>query len=87
MFEFLLLLYTTNWYAHILDSKGNAYFQFPSYTRNPYPNFTLNDMNMFERTHAFVPDHFIRHYTVNYYFLLINVKNAKAVPYIGKHMI
>ena len=44
-------------------------------------------MNMFERTHAFVPDHFIRHYTVNYYFLLINVKNAKAVPYIGKHMI
>ena len=32
---------------------------------------------MFERTHAFVPDHFIRHYTVNYYFLLINAKNAK----------
>ena len=44
-------------------------------------------MNMFERTHAFVPDHFIRHYTVNYYFLSINAKNAKTVPYIGKDMI
>ena len=64
--------------SFILDSKRNAYFQFPSYTRNPYPNFTLNDMNMFERTHAFVPDHFIRHYTVNYYFLLINVKKCKS---------
>ena len=31
-------------------------------------------MNMFERTHAFVPDHFIRNYTDNYYFLLINAK-------------
>ena len=28
-------------------------------------------MNMFERTHAFAPDRFIRHYTVNYYFLLM----------------
>ena len=34
-------------------------------------------MNMFERTHMFVPDHFFRHYTVNYYFMLINAKNAK----------
>ena len=42
---------------------------------------------MFERTHAFVPDHFIRPYTVDYYFLLINAKNAKTVPYIGKDMI
>ena len=48
---------------------------------------TLNDMNMFEWTHAFVTDHFIRHYTVSYYFLLINAKNVKKVPYIGKHMI
>ena len=39
---------------------------------------------MLERTHAFVPDHFICHFTVNYYFLLINAKNAKTVPYIGK---
>ena len=44
-------------------------------------------MNMFERTHAFVPDHFLRHYTVIYYFLLINAKKAKTVPYIGKDMI
>ena len=44
-------------------------------------------MNMLEQTDAFVPDHFIRHYTVNYYFLLIYAKNAKTVPYIGKHMI
>ena len=44
-------------------------------------------MNMFERTHAFVPDHFICHYTVNYNFWLINAKNAKTVPYIGKDTI
>ena len=31
-------------------------------------------MNMFDRTHAFVTDHFIRHYTVNNNFLLINAK-------------
>ena len=43
-------------------------------------------MNNFERTLAFVPDHFIRHYTVDYYFLLINAKNTKTVPYIGKHI-
>ena len=43
---------------------------------------------MFERTHEFVPDHYIRHYTINYYFQLINAKNAKkTVLYIGKHMI
>ena len=29
---------------------------------------------MFARTHAFIPDHFIRHYTVNNIFLLINPK-------------
>ena len=34
-------------------------------------------MYMFEWTHAFVPDYFIRHYTVNYYFLLINAKTQK----------
>ena len=34
-------------------------------------------MNMFDRTHAFVPDHFICNYTVNNIFLLINAKNAK----------
>ena len=42
---------------------------------------------MFERTHAFVPDHFFPHYTVNYYIVLINAKNAKTVPYIVKDMI
>ena len=35
---------------------------------------------MFERTHAFAPDRIIRHYTVNYNFLLINAKNTKTVP-------
>ena len=44
-------------------------------------------MKMFERTHAFVADHFFRHYMVNYYFSLINAKNAKTVPCIGKDMI
>ena len=44
-------------------------------------------MNVFEWTHALVPDHFIRHYTANDHFLLINAKNAKTVPYIGNHMI
>ena len=42
---------------------------------------------MFERTHAFVLDHFIHPYTINYYFLLINAKIAKPVPYMGKDMI
>ena len=32
---------------------------------------------MFEQTRAFIPDHFIRHYIVNYYFLLINAKTQK----------
>ena len=48
---------------------------------------TLNDMNMFDRTHAFVQEHFIRHYTGNNIFFLINVKNAKTAPYMGKHRI
>ena len=34
-------------------------------------------MNKFERTLAFVPDHFIRHLTVDYYFLLFNAKTQK----------
>ena len=34
-------------------------------------------MNMFDPTHAFLPDHFIRHYTVKNIFSLINAKNAK----------
>ena len=43
---------------------------------------------MFEQTHVFVQDHFICHFTVNsYFFLLINAKNAKTVPYIGNHTI
>ena len=35
---------------------------------------------MFVWTHAFIPDHFIRHYTVNYYFWLINAKIQKQWP-------
>ena len=42
---------------------------------------------MFDRTHAFVQEHFIGHYTGNNNFLLINVKNAKTAPYMGKHRI
>ena len=42
---------------------------------------------MFERTHALVSEHFIRHLKVNYHFLSINAKNAKTVSYIGKHII
>ena len=42
---------------------------------------------MFERTHALVSDHFIRHLKVNYYFLSINAKKAKSVSNIGKHII
>ena len=70
-----------------LTAKETHIFNFHFIPETLVQIFTLNDMNMFERTHAFVPDHFIRHYTVNYYFLLIYVNNAKAVPYIGKHMI
>ena len=32
---------------------------------------------MLTRTHAFDLDQFIRHYTFNYYFLLINAKKRK----------
>ena len=64
----------------ILDSKINAYFSIFIEYQKTLSNFTLNDMNMFERTHAFAPGSFIRHYTVNYYVLLINAKNAKTVP-------
>ena len=42
---------------------------------------------MFDRTHSFVLNHLIRHYTVNTIFLVINVKNAKTASYIGKHRI
>ena len=42
---------------------------------------------MFERTHAFVPDRFIHHYPVNYYFLLINAKKLKSSAVTGKEMI
>ena len=44
-------------------------------------------MNMFERTHAFVPGHFIRHYTSYYYFVLINAKNEKHRRALDKNMI
>ena len=42
-------------------------------------------MNMFERTHSFVPGHFIRHHTFNYYFLLINAKMQKQCRTLEKH--
>ena len=75
-------------WVYILDSKRNAYFQYPFNTRKPLSNFPLNDMNMFERIHVFVPDHFIRLNTaIFFFFLLINAKNAKTVLYSGKHMI
>ena len=64
----------------ILDSKINACFSIFIEYQKTLSNFTLNDMNMFERTHAFAPGSFIRHYTVNYYVLLFNAKNAKTVP-------
>ena len=69
-----------------LTAKETHIIQYPFNTRKPLSNFTLNDINMFERTHAFVPGHFIRHYIVNYYFLLMNAKKRKTVPYIGKGM-
>ena len=41
-------------------------------------------MNMFERTHAFVPDHFFPHYTVSYYILLIHAKTQKQCRTLEK---
>ena len=38
--------------------------------------FTLNGINMFNRTHTLVPGHFIPRYTVNLIFL-DNVKNRQ----------
>ena len=57
----------------LYSKKKNIFSIFISYQK-PLSNFTLNDLNMFDRTHAFVLDHFIRHYTVNNIFLLINKK-------------
>ena len=34
-------------------------------------------MNMFDRSPAFFPEHFIRHFIVNDYFWLINAKTKK----------
>ena len=42
-------IYLTTKETHIFDIHLNS-------------NSTLNDMSIFERTHAFVQDHFIRHY-------------------------
>ena len=60
-----------------LTAKETHIIQYQLNTRNPYQKCTLNGMSMFERHHAFVPDHLIRQYTVNYYFLLINEKTQK----------
>ena len=49
----------------ILDSKRNAHFSISIEYQKSFSNFTRNDMNMFERIHAFAPDRFIRHYTEN----------------------
>ena len=49
----------------ILDRKRNAHFSISIEYQKSLSNFTLNDMNMFERIHAFAPDRFIRHYTVD----------------------
>ena len=37
----------------------------------------MNYKSMFDLTHALILRHFIRHYTVNYYVLLINAKTQK----------
>ena len=39
---------------------------------------------MFERTHAFIPDHLFCHNTVNYYFMLINAKTQKSAVHWKK---
>ena len=77
-FEYAILVYLTAKEMHIFNIH-----LIPLYLIKFYPN----DMSMFEWTHAFVPDHFIRHNTVNYYFMLINAKNATTMLHIGKHMI
>ena len=39
---------------------------------------------MFERTHAFVPGHFIRHFLFNYYFCLLMQKTQKQCRALEK---
>ena len=70
--------------VYILDSKRNAYYPISILYQKLLSNFTLNNMNMFERSHAFVPDHFFRHYKVNFYFLLINAKTQKQCRTLEK---
>ena len=80
---------------HVLDEYWKK-LQFPAKKRKKAyghkytpPYFTLNDMKMFERTHAVVPDHLFVITQLIIIFLLINTKkNAKQhfeythVPYI-----
>ena len=72
--------------AHILNSKRNAYYSISNKYQKPSSKFTLNYMNIFDQTGAFILDHFICHYTVNYYVLLTDAKMQKPVPYIGRAM-
>ena len=70
-----------------LDSKRNAYYSISILYQKPLSKLTPNYMNMFDQTHAFVLGHCFRHYTVNFIFLLIDVKKKlKTVPYVGRAM-
>ena len=55
-------------HIHFYIQYCNAWHAIIEYQK-PLSNFTLNDMNMFERTHAFFPDRFIRHYSKLLFFV------------------
>ena len=73
----LNMSFLRNKHKQLYLTAKETHFSISISYQKPLSNFTLNDTNMFDHTHAFVPDHFIRHYTVKNIFLLINAKNAK----------
>ena len=76
-----IIVIVSGWHVY-LTAKETHIFNIHLYQK-PLSIFILNDMSMFDRTHSFVLNHLIRHYTFNNIFLLINAKNAKTAPYIG----
>ena len=64
-------------FTYILNSKRNAYYSISNKYQKTWSKFTLNYMNMFDWTRAFNLGHFIYHYTVDYYILLIDAKTQK----------
>ena len=66
-YDHTLVDMTSNFFVLYLTAKETHIFNI-HFIPETLIKFTLNNMNMFDRTPAFVPDYFIRYYTVNNIF-------------------